>query len=57
MVPLELSVSDATIWRFTLESSITILKASLGDPNMLIIQVARNTTKGEGSVQLTSLLR
>jgi len=28
MTPLELSVSDATIWSVTLESSITILEAS-----------------------------
>jgi hypothetical protein len=28
MSPLELSVSDATIWSVTLESSITILEAS-----------------------------
>jgi hypothetical protein len=28
MTPLEWSVSDATVWSFTLESSITILEAS-----------------------------
>jgi hypothetical protein len=28
MMPLESSVSDATIWSITLESSITILQAS-----------------------------
>jgi hypothetical protein len=36
-MPLELSVSDTTIWSITLESSITILEASFEDRNMLIV--------------------
>ncbi len=38
MTPLELSVSDATIWSVTLESSITILDVSFGNCNMFIGQ-------------------
>jgi hypothetical protein len=37
MMPLELSVSDATIWSITLESSITILEASFDDHTMFIV--------------------
>jgi hypothetical protein len=38
MIPLELSVSDATIWSLTLESSFTILEVLFDDCKMFIAQ-------------------
>jgi hypothetical protein len=41
MMPLELSVSDATIWSVMLELSIKILDASFDDCYMFIVEVTR----------------
>jgi len=51
MIPLEPSVSDATIWSITLESSFTILEASFYDRNMFILK-AGNTKRGSITVPL-----
>ncbi len=45
MVPLEYSVSRATMWSVTLELSITILEVSFGYCNMFTVQATETNVK------------